>query len=294
MGRLEKIVVLTVLFLVAVILGVSLNQGGDPGEPARQDALASAPAGAESTPQAAGHRPAAAPEEPKEGPAGMLHTSVGAPEGAGSPAAAVTPDPQVGAASAGAALPGGQGTAQELPGALPAQPASPSSSPPGGVDSKPVATEGQAAAGSQLAAGGLVTKEGLSESLDPGMMVYTWAAGDTFPALAERYFGSTLEVGRLRQANEGRHEGVLRPGDRISVPCRPIESRERLTKSESAAGQWEGGSYRVKAGDMLGKIAQEVYGSASKWRLIYDANRDILASPDDLQVGMALRIPAIE
>ena len=64
MGRLEKIVVLTVLFLVAVILGVSLNQGGDPVEAAPEETLAQAP----QRPAAGAH----SPQTGQEGPAGAF------------------------------------------------------------------------------------------------------------------------------------------------------------------------------------------------------------------------------
>jgi nucleoid-associated protein YgaU len=252
MGRLEKIVVLTVLFLVAVILGVSLNQGGDTVDPL--------PAGLQAKGETS--EPAQLEEQ-----AGVPPTALSA---------------QIGSQIAGSAAAPQSGDAAAKPEITLAP------SPAAGQESAP------AAKADPLAAGSLVTSEGLVESLDPEVMIYTWAEGDTFLALAERYFGSRLEVARLRRANEGRAEGELRPGDRIFVPRHAPAAGETLAKDTSAAGQWEGGVYRVENGDMLGKIAKKVYGSASKWRVIYDANRDVLASPDDLEVGMALRIPRVE
>jgi len=253
MGRLEKIVVLTVLFLVAVILGVSLNQGGDSGLPQPMDTLSQADPKPATPEPAAEQGDAAQPD----GPVGVLSTLTGT--NAAQHEAA--PNAAAGAPEAGTS-PGAPAAAKPETGAP--------------------------------AAGGLVTLEGLSESLDPDVMIYTWVQGDTYLALAERYFGSRLEVARLRAVNAGRGEAELRPGDRIFVPRRAPAASESLTKSASAAGQWEGGVYRVESGDMLGKIAKKVYGSASKWRVIYDANRDVLASPDDLEVGMPLRIPRLQ
>ena len=37
-----------------------------------------------------------------------------------------------------------------------------------------------------------------------------------------------------------------------------------------------------------------MYGSAVKWKLIYEANRDILPSANSLKIGMKLRIPALK
>ena len=54
-----------------------------------------------------------------------------------------------------------------------------------------------------------------------------------------------------------------------------------------------GGSYTVQSGDFLGKIAESVFGDATKWSNIYEANRGILKNPNDLQPGQVLTIPAV-
>ena len=53
------------------------------------------------------------------------------------------------------------------------------------------------------------------------------------------------------------------------------------------------GSYTVKKGDTLWSIAADpaVFGNANQWRDLYDANRDVLRSPDQLRPGMVLNIP---
>ncbi len=50
-------------------------------------------------------------------------------------------------------------------------------------------------------------------------------------------------------------------------------------------------SYTVKAGDTLSVIAKKVYGDAAKFNDIYEANKDVLASADDIKVGQTLKIP---
>jgi nucleoid-associated protein YgaU len=49
--------------------------------------------------------------------------------------------------------------------------------------------------------------------------------------------------------------------------------------------------YTVKKGDTLSKIAQEHYGAASKYMLIFEANKPMLKDPDKIYVGQVLRIP---
>jgi LysM repeat protein len=51
-------------------------------------------------------------------------------------------------------------------------------------------------------------------------------------------------------------------------------------------------TYTVKSGDTLSKIAKELYGNANEYHKIFDANTDILDSPDKIQVGQELKIPA--
>ncbi len=50
-------------------------------------------------------------------------------------------------------------------------------------------------------------------------------------------------------------------------------------------------TYTVKSGDSLSKIAKEVYGEASQWKRIYEANRDRIKNPDLIQPGWTLTIP---
>ena len=52
-------------------------------------------------------------------------------------------------------------------------------------------------------------------------------------------------------------------------------------------------TYVVQKGDSLWSIAakREIYGSATKWRRIFEANRDLLKTQDQVRVGMTLKIP---
>jgi LysM domain len=49
--------------------------------------------------------------------------------------------------------------------------------------------------------------------------------------------------------------------------------------------------YRVQAGDTLSGLAGRFLGSTRRYLELYEANRDVLSSPDDLQVGMRLKVP---
>lgn len=49
--------------------------------------------------------------------------------------------------------------------------------------------------------------------------------------------------------------------------------------------------YVVQSGDTLSAVASKTLGSARKFEAIYEANRDIMATPNSLKIGMKLRIP---
>jgi nucleoid-associated protein YgaU len=60
--------------------------------------------------------------------------------------------------------------------------------------------------------------------------------------------------------------------------------------STSAASSSEG-TYTVKAGDTLSKIAKERLGSASAYMEIFNANKDQLTDPNKIMPGQTLKIP---
>jgi nucleoid-associated protein YgaU len=62
----------------------------------------------------------------------------------------------------------------------------------------------------------------------------------------------------------------------------PVASPSALPSSQT---------YTVRPGDTLSSISAQVYGDASLWRTIFEANRDQMNSPEALRVGMTIRIP---
>jgi nucleoid-associated protein YgaU len=52
-------------------------------------------------------------------------------------------------------------------------------------------------------------------------------------------------------------------------------------------------SYTVVKGDSLSKIAKRVYGKASRWRDIYELNKDNIKDPDLIYPGQVLRLPEL-
>jgi nucleoid-associated protein YgaU len=59
----------------------------------------------------------------------------------------------------------------------------------------------------------------------------------------------------------------------------------------AAIGGQSSRSYTVKAGDSLSKISKQFYGNSSQYMKIFEANRDKLSNPDQIQPGQELVIP---
>ena len=49
--------------------------------------------------------------------------------------------------------------------------------------------------------------------------------------------------------------------------------------------------YKVKEGDCLFSIAREILGDQFLWERIYEANKDLIKSPDKVYVGQELIVP---
>ena len=53
-------------------------------------------------------------------------------------------------------------------------------------------------------------------------------------------------------------------------------------------------SYTVESGDYLKKIAEKMYQDASKWELIYEANKDLIKDPNLIYAGQVFVIPDLQ
>ncbi len=255
MGRLEKIVVVTVLFIVAVILGISLNGGGE--EEAlevaarnRRKAAAQASEASVEKSEAAGVMSASLQlDAPAAGNVGQDMSKV--PAAAPAPAPVATP--VVAAPVAGSFLVSTVGleptTSEDM--MIYAW--------KGGDSFKSLA---QTFYGTPLHVARLrAANEGIDD--------------------AKLAAGTRILVPAKAATNEVRAAGAVAAPAGAAAPV--------------GATSWVNGLYKVKSGDVLGTISKNVYGSTKHWKRIYDANKDVIGSdPNRLKVGMELRIPELK
>jgi len=138
-------------------------------------------------------------------------------------------------------------------------------------------------------AAGEVPTQPQASKPEPGVEDYVVKQGDTLVGIAEQKYGDSTLWKAILDQNAGLKPQALRVGQKIQLPIKPaLKTLE--PKVESDAG---GRSYVVQVGDTLGKISQKVYSSARYADRIFEANRDKLTSPDQLEEGMKLLLPEI-
>lgn len=82
-----------------------------------------------------------------------------------------------------------------------------------------------------------------------------------------------------------------------TTPALPPPSRPPVTQPTTTAVRTPppsfGGARKhvIGKGDTLTSLAFKYYGNRSRWRDIFEANRDVLKSKDDVKIGMELKIP---
>ena len=82
------------------------------------------------------------------------------------------------------------------------------------------------------------------------------------------------------------------PDPKSNIPDFSDVKSGSSSSAPSASTATEERTYTVQRGDSLSKIAKEFYGDASKWRRIYEANRDIIRDPDLIYPDQVFKIPA--
>jgi nucleoid-associated protein YgaU len=122
---------------------------------------------------------------------------------------------------------------------------------------------------------------------------HTVASGETLWGIAVRYYGDSNiqeHIDELLEANPSIDPERLYVDAVLTLPARDGADVSRLPAPVQVA-LLDGRLYEVKSGDTLSSIAQEQLGSASRWREIYELNRERIHDPSMVYVGATLRLP---
>ena len=133
----------------------------------------------------------------------------------------------------------------------------------------------------------------------PAPVRYTIEKGDNFYSIARDHYGDAHYWKLIRDANPEANPERLQVGQILLLP--PKEDMLKQLEREAAGSRSSTTrkppitsvalTYVVGAGDTLTSIARNVLGDGSRWREIYELNRDKLDNPDLLFEGLELRMP---
>jgi nucleoid-associated protein YgaU len=120
-------------------------------------------------------------------------------------------------------------------------------------------------------------------------------------AIADYVRSQKLEVANMKIAFDGASSTVTVSGEapdqatreKVVLCCGNVAGVEQVRDEMTVAKPSEVSRFHtVKSGDSLSKIAKEMYGDASQYMKIFDANKPMLKDPDKIYPGQLLRIPA--
>jgi hypothetical protein len=101
----------------------------------------------------------------------------------------------------------------------------------------------------------------------------------------------SLEHVLTRNSEARRNEGAVSVEAGVGADGSLTSVQTGESQGQLATSQPKFITHEVVAGDNLSQLAKKYLGSHSKYLTLYEANRDLLATPDDLFLGMKLKIP---
>lgn len=114
-------------------------------------------------------------------------------------------------------------------------------------------------------------------------------------AAAEDYMldaGLTADEVTALKANLAKDYTVETEAPAEETPAEETPAEETPAEETPEEPAPQARAYTVEAGDCLWNIAYEVYGTGTRWTVIYEANRDIIRDPGMIYIGQVLTIPA--
>ncbi len=134
--------------------------------------------------------------------------------------------------------------------------------------------------------------------------------GDTFSSLAKDYYGSEKHTSFLIRSNPQISDpNRLSIGAVIKIPPAPSGAESSARAAGAGLRGTPGGlmparrdaaritpgtrrTYEVRSGDSFYAIARDVLGDATRWKELFDLNRDLVnGDPTQLQVGQIVTLP---
>ena len=132
-----------------------------------------------------------------------------------------------------------------------------------------------------------ISEAGTDDSFDAevgSMDTYVVKKGDNLWKIASNRYNSGYKWVEIANENGLNSPDLLAVGQELRLPVMEAEKAE-------VEPTVEGEEYKVEKGDCLWDVAVRAYGDGYAWTKIWQANGDVLNSPNLLEIGMVLAIP---
>lgn len=125
-------------------------------------------------------------------------------------------------------------------------------------------------------------------------MYHTVASGENLYLIAKRYYGDGELWRLIRDANPRlvQDNGTIMLSSRLLIPSKQQVQQHRNDATLSRPAVSVQRQITVESGDTLSELAKKHLGSAGDWDELLAANSDKITRPEELRVGMTLRLPA--
>lgn len=124
-----------------------------------------------------------------------------------------------------------------------------------------------------------VIEESSSVSMATGQIGnYTVQSGDTYMLIAFKLYGDYRKWKSVADMNPGVSSAMLKPGQNINydMPAQPFVWNP------------QGNPHLIQGGETLGTISNDKYGTAGRWRDIYNNNQPMIQDPNMIFAGFTL------
>jgi nucleoid-associated protein YgaU len=113
-----------------------------------------------------------------------------------------------------------------------------------------------------------------------GGEVYEVQGGDTLMKIAFKVYGDVYQWRKVLDDNS----------DRISDPGRLVKGTQLKVDNAPNEDYYNGYErYLIKSGDTLGYISEDVYGTKTKWKQLWQMNDGLVKDPNRIYAGFFLR-----
>lgn len=121
-------------------------------------------------------------------------------------------------------------------------------------------------------------------SLGDGEGEYTVQKNETLMMIAFKLYGDYDQWRDLARRNAGKlKNGLVFAGTKITYAL----------PSQSFEWNPQGNPYLIRTGDTLGGISGSVYGTAKKWKNIWENNRPLIKDPNRIFAGFTIYCPEL-